>query len=160
MNRIFILLFLLITSLNLFSQMRPGESAADLSLPDMKGNLQSLAALKGKVVILDFWASWCGPCRHNNPRLVKLYNKYHSKGLEIYAVSLDEENDNWTKAVLHDKLTWVQVIDTKGWEAPSAALYGVDAIPASFLIDRKGVIRTINAEGPELENAVKDLLTQ
>jgi peroxiredoxin len=158
MNRICLILFLMAISLNLFSQMRPGQTAANLSLPDLNGKSISLSELKGKVILIDFWASWCGPCRHNNPRLVKLYNKYHGKGLEIYGVSLDEDMESWKKAVHHDKLVWIQVIDDKGWEAQSASVYGVDAIPSSFLIDKQGVIRFINMEGPELENNVRDLL--
>jgi len=158
MNRIFIILFLMIISLNLFSQMRPGQNAVDLSLPDLNGKTVSLSEFKGKVVLLDFWASWCGPCRHNNPRLVKLYNKFHDKGFEIYGVSLDEDTKSWKKAVRNDKLNWVQVIDDKGWDAISIVTYGINFIPSSFLIDRDGVIRTINAEGSELESSVKDLL--
>jgi thiol-disulfide isomerase/thioredoxin len=160
MNRIFFTLFLTVMSLNLFSQMRPGQTAAELSLPDLNGNIVSLSAFKGKVVLIDFWASWCGPCRHNNPQLVKIYNKYHDKGLEIYGISLDDDTGNWKKAVHHDKLSWVQVNDIKGWDAPSAYLYGVDAIPASFLIDKQGVIRDINAEGPELEKTIRNLLKE
>ncbi len=158
MNRIWLTLFLMIVSLNLFSQMRPGQTATDLSLPDLNGKKVSLSELKGKVVLIDFWASWCGPCRQNNPRLVKLYNKYHGKGFEIYGISLDDDISSWKKAVRHDRLTWIQVIDDRGWEALSASTYGVDMIPTSFLIDREGVIRTINAEGSELESNVKDLL--
>jgi peroxiredoxin len=145
-------------SLNLFSQMIPGQIAAELSLPDLNGKNVSLSELKGKIVLIDFWASWCGPCRHNNPRLMKLYNKYHSKGLEIYGVSLDDDVDSWKKAVHHDRLEWIQVIDDKGWESSAATKYGVDMIPSSFLIDRQGIIRTINAEGLELENSVRVLL--
>ncbi len=158
MKRIYFSLFFMIFSLNLFSQMRPGQTAADLSLPDLNGKLVSLYQLKGKVVLIDFWASWCGPCRHNNPHLVKLYNKYHDKGLEIYGVSLDEDEGNWKKAVHHDKLSWIQVIDDKGWEASSISTYGVDFIPSSFLIDRRGVIQKMNIDGPELEGSIKDLL--
>jgi len=158
MNRICITLFLMFISLNLFSQMMPGKSAADLSLPDLNGNHVKLSELKGKVVLIDFWASWCGPCRHNNPNLVKLYNKFRNKGFEIYGVSLDDNENSWKKAVTHDKLTWIQVIDENGWESSSARIYGVDMIPSSFLIDRRGIIRIINAEGADLESSVKDLL--
>jgi peroxiredoxin len=158
MNRILFTLFFMVISLNLFSQMRPGQTAADLSLPDLNGKFISLSELKGKVILIDFWASWCGPCRHNNPRLVKLYNKYHGKGLEIYGISLDEDMESWKKAVHHDRLIWTQVIDDKGWEARSAAVYGVDMIPSSFLIDQHGVIRFMNTEGSELEKNVRDLL--
>jgi peroxiredoxin len=160
MNRICLTLFLGLLSLNLFSQMRPGQTAIELSLPDLNGQSVSLTSLKGKVVLIDFWASWCGPCRHNNPRLVKLYNKYHDKGLEIYGISLDEDAEDWKKAVHHDKLSWIQVIDDKGWAATSASSYGVDMIPSSFLIDKQGVIRAMNMEGPELETSVKDLLKE
>ena len=158
MNRICFTLFLMVSSLNLFSQMRPGQTAADLSLPDLNGKSVSLSELKGKVVLIDFWASWCGPCRRNNPHLVKLYNKYHEKGLEIYGVSLDEDMEDWKNAVHHDKINWIQVIDDKGWQSPAASLYGVDMIPSSFLLDRQGIVRTINAEGPDLESSIKDLL--
>lgn len=160
MNRICFVLLLTGLSLNLFAQMRPGIAAEDLSLPDMNGNRLRLSDLKGKVVLIDFWASWCGPCRHNNPRLVKLYNKYHGKGLEIYGVSLDDDPTKWVKAVRHDKLNWIQVIDDQGWAASSANIYGVDMIPSSFLLDKKGIIRTMNAEGDELENSVRDLLKE
>lgn len=158
MNRICLSLFLMATSLNLFSQMRPGLTAVNLSLPDLNGKTISLSDLKGKVVLIDFWASWCGPCRRNNPHLIKLYNKYHEKGLEIYGVSLDDDVSSWKHAVKHDRLTWIQVIDDKGWDSAAARLYGVDAIPSSFLLDRHGVIQTINADGPELESSVRDLL--
>lgn len=158
MNRICFTLFCMGLSLNLFSQMTPGQTAAEISLPDMTGKAVSLSEFKGKVVLIDFWASWCGPCRRNNPRLVKLYNKYHEKGLEIYGVSLDEDSGDWKKAVQHDKISWIQVIDDKGWQSPAASLYGVDMIPSSFLLDRGGIIRTINAEGPDLESSIKHLL--
>jgi peroxiredoxin len=158
MNRFFFTVSLMVISLNLFSQMKPGQNAVELSLPDMNGKMVSLSELKGKVVLIDFWASWCGPCRHNNPKLVKLYNKYHGRGLEIYGISLDEDPNSWIRAVHHDRLNWIQVIDDKGWEASSANAYGVDMIPSSFLIDQQGVIQTINEEGPELEKSIKNLL--
>jgi len=135
-----------------------GKSVPELVMADPNGKDVSISSFKGKYVLIDFWASWCGPCRHNNPKLVRLYNKYHEKGLEIYGISLDEDSDDWKKAVQHDKLKWIQVIDDKGWAAPSASAYGVDMIPSSFLIDKQGVINRVNAEGAELEISVKDLL--
>ena len=158
MSRFYFIVSLMVISLNLFSQMRPGQTAADLSLPDLNGKITTLSELKGKVVLIDFWASWCGPCRRNNPHLSKLYKKYHEKGLEIFGVSLDDDVNSWKKAVKHDRLDWIQVIDDKGWDSAAARLYGVDMIPSSFLLDRHGVIQTVNAEGPELENSVRDLL--
>jgi len=158
MIRTIIIGMLLILSLNLFSQMRPGQAAADLSLPDMNGNRLRLSDLRGKIVLIDFWASWCGPCRHNNPNLVRLYKKYHDKGVEIYGISLDDNTRSWIRAVHHDKMQWIQVIDDQGWAASSAHIYGVDMIPSSFLLDRQGIIRAVNAEGPDLEKIIGDLL--
>jgi peroxiredoxin len=158
MKQIYIFIFLVIISLKSFSQMRTGNAASDLSLPDINGNMINLSGLKGKVVLLDFWASWCVPCRRNNPHLLKLYHKYHSKGLEIYGVSLDNDHDNWKEAVSQDHMEWIQVIDDKGWDASSALAYGVDMIPSSFLIDKYGVIRKVNAERSPLESAIKHLL--
>ncbi|MBS1949315.1 MAG: TlpA family protein disulfide reductase, partial [Bacteroidetes bacterium] len=107
-----------------------------------------------------FWASWCGPCRMNNPHLVKFYKKYHPKGLEMLSVSIDSDLKAWKKAVKKDKLTWAQVNDNKGWSSSTASTYSVDAIPASFLIDRNGTIRSISQAGRQLEVDVKKLLKE
>jgi thiol-disulfide isomerase/thioredoxin len=134
------------------------QAAPDLSLPGMDDKPIQLSGLKGKVVLLDFWASWCEPCRMTNPHLVKLYKKYHDKGLEILSVSLDSNQNNWKQAVAQDKMDWLQVNDNKGWNAPSAALYDVGAIPSSFLIDKQGTIRQVNMFGWQLESEIKSLL--
>lgn len=141
-----------------FSQVRPGQQAPELTLPDRSSNMIHLSDLKGKVVLIDFWASWCGPCRKNNPHLVRLYNKYHNRGLEILGVSIDIDEDAWKEAIRHDKLEWLQVIDKKGWDAASTLVYGVDAIPASFLVDKNGVIQKTDLSPGNLESEIRALL--
>lgn len=131
----------------------------DFTVAGLKGDSIKLSSLKGKVFILDFWASWCGPCRFSNKHLVKLYNKYKAKGLEILSVSLDEEMKDWKKAVAKDKITWLQAIDPGGWEAMAATKWQVDAIPASFLVNRNGDVVAINLEKDELEKKIKELLS-
>ena len=134
------------------------DSRLDFSLPDIKGDSLRLSSMKGKVFLLDFWASWCGPCRYSNKNLVKLYDKYKSKGFEILGVSLDDREREWKKAVKQDKITWLQINDSGGWDARSAAKWQVDAIPASFLIDKDGNVVAINVEKKELESKIRELL--
>jgi peroxiredoxin len=154
----FILAPLLICCIMAFSQPKKGHPAPPISLPDMQGNMVQLTSLKGKVVLIDFWASWCGPCRYNNPKLVKIYQKYHEAGFEILGVSLDTNPQAWRSAVATDQLEWIQVNDNRGWEAASAADYDVAAIPASFLIDKEGNLVKANLEGRSLDMAIKRLL--
>jgi len=130
----------------------------DFTVTDLKGDSIRLSSLKGKVLILDFWASWCGPCRFSNKHLVKLYNKYKDKGLEILSVSLDEEIKDWKKAVTKDKITWVQGIDRGGWDALAAIKWQVDALPASFVVNKNGDVVAINPEKDVLEKKIKELL--
>jgi len=130
-----------------------------IKLPTAKGDSVSLASLKGKVVLLDFWASWCGPCRASNRKLVKLYSKYKSKGFEIYAVSLDEDKADWLKAVKADKITWLQVNDNRGRDAQSGIDWNVMQIPTSYLIDKQGKVVAMDLEGKELEKAILELLS-
>lgn len=130
----------------------------DFTVAGLKGDSIKLSSLKGKVLILDFWASWCGPCRYSNKNLVKLYSKYKDKGLEILSVSLDEESKDWKKAITKDKITWLQAIDPGGWDAMAAMKWQVDAIPASFLVNKDGDVVAINLEKNELEKKIKELL--
>ena len=134
------------------------DSRLDFTLPDMKGDSLRLSSMKGKVFLLDFWASWCGPCRYSNKNLIKLYSKYKQNGFEILSVSLDDSKKEWMKAVNKDKITWLQINDSRGWDARSATKWQVDAIPASFLIDKNGDVVAINAERKELENKIRELL--
>jgi thiol-disulfide isomerase/thioredoxin len=140
-------------------QLALGMTAPEINMNDRNGNAISLSSLKGKVVLVDFWASWCKPCRAANPFVVSLYNKYKSKGLEIYSVSLDFNKDAWLKAIDQDKLNWENhVCDMKQWQSPIVAQYGFSGIPFSCLLDREGKIGGKNLQGPELEEKIKELL--
>jgi thiol-disulfide isomerase/thioredoxin len=111
-----------------------------------------------KLLLIDFWASWCGPCRQENPNVVKVYNEFHKKGFEIFGVSLDQKKEDWVRAISDDKLTWTHVSDLKYWGNDAARLYAVNAIPSNFLLDDKGIIIGRNLRGDELYNKVKDIL--
>ena len=131
-----------------------------IKLPTVKGDSLTLASLKGKVILLDFWASWCGPCRSANRQFVKLYAKYKSQGFEIFSVSLDEEKQDWKKAIAKDKITWLQVIDPRGWDAQTAIAWNISQLPTTFLINKKGDVVALDLEGKELEKTIKDLLQE
>ena len=138
---------------------RVGGVPPDIQLPSPKGKDYTLSALKGKVVLLDFWASWCRPCRFNNPELVRIYKKYKSQGFTVYSVSLDRNAQGWEQAIVKDGLEWeYHVSDLKYWQSGPANMCGVYSLPHTFLLDRKGKIAAINPRGPQLEEAVKKLL--
>ena len=151
-------------SLNLFicaalnAQPKQGQVAADIALPSVRGDTIHLSSLKGKVVLLDFWASWCGPCRSSNKELTKLYPKYKSKGFEILGVSLDDDHSKWKMAIAKDKITWLQVNEPGGWDAKTAMMWNISAIPTSFLIDKEGKLLAMDLTGKELEKALKYLI--
>ncbi|RTQ45617.1 AhpC/TSA family protein [Hymenobacter gummosus] len=135
-----------------------GATAPDIRLTGVDGKIIPLSSLRGKYVMIDFWASWCGPCRQENPNVVKLYNAYKSKGFEIYGVSLDQDKAKWQKAIETDGLAWTQVSDLKGWQSAAGQAYGVQSIPATVLIDPQGRIVAKNLRGEALEKKVAELL--
>lgn len=134
-----------------------GKVAPEIALPDPSGNVKTLSSLRGNYVLLDFWASWCGPCRHENPNVVRLYNKYKSNKFEILGVSLDAEKDAWLKAIEKDKLTWQHVSDLKNWQSSVVPLYQIQGIPFTVLLDPDGKIIAKNLRGAELENKLAEI---
>lgn len=132
--------------------------APELSLPDKDGNIVTLSSYKGKYVLLDFWASWCGPCRGENPNVVAAYQRFKDKNFTVLSVSLDDKKEDWLAAVEEDGLAWVQVSDLKGWQSPAAAAYSIHSIPSSFLIDTAGKIIARNLRGPQLEEKLQEIL--
>jgi thiol-disulfide isomerase/thioredoxin len=136
-----------------------GVEAPLFAGPTPEGKEISLESLRGKVVLIDFWASWCGPCRRENPNVVKLYDEYKSKGFEILAVSLDKTKDRWVKAIADDKLTWLHISDLKGWKSKYAQQYGVSSIPQTVLLDREGKIMARNLRGKALEAKLADVFS-
>jgi peroxiredoxin len=135
-----------------------GTEAPEITLADPAGKNVSLSSLRGKYVLIDFWASWCGPCRQENPNVVRMYNQYRDKGFEIFGVSLDESKDKWLKAIAMDKLTWPHVSDLKGWNSAAAQLYNIQAIPQTLLLDKEGKIIAKNLRGKALEDKLASLL--
>lgn len=135
-----------------------GAVAPNFTAPDPNGKQLALNDVKGKVTLVDFWAAWCRPCRAENPNLVKVYEKYHSKGLSIIGVSLDKKAEDWKKAIADDGLNWNHVSNIAYFDDAIAKLYNVDAIPAAFLLDENGIIVAKNLRGSELETKVAELL--
>jgi peroxiredoxin len=140
------------------AQPRQGMPAEEIALPSVNGDTVRLSSLKGKVVLIDFWASWCGPCRASNKSFTKLYPKYKDKGFEILAISLDESSEAWKKAITKDKVSWPQVIDHGGWEANTARKWNIYALPTSYLVDREGRLIAMDLDKKQLEKALKELL--
>jgi len=136
----------------------PGQQAPEFTMADTLGTELSLSSLKGKVVLIDFWASWCGPCRAENPNVVAAYKKFNSKGFTVLGVSLDTDKFKWKEAIAKDGLTWSHISDLKGWYNTVAKQYGVMSIPANFLIDKEGKIIANGLRGEDLIKKIEEVL--
>ncbi|MFQ5335797.1 MAG: TlpA family protein disulfide reductase, partial [Flavobacteriales bacterium] len=148
-----------------WSVLAPGATAPDITLKDVLGSPRSLSSFRGDVVLLDFWASWCRPCRMQNPQLVKLHNKYGKQGFTIFSVSLDgmpqqkDPESDWKRAIQQDGLAWPNhVSDLRGWNSAVVPLYRIEGIPMTILLDKEGIIVAKNLHGQLLEDKIKSLL--
>ena len=135
-----------------------GQVAPDIELTTPDGKKVKPSDFRGKYLLLDFWASWCMPCRRENPNVVRMYKKYKDKGFEILGISLDRDKNKWIQAIKSDGLVWHHGSDLKGWQSEAAKLYGVSSIPNTFLLDKEGRIIAKGLRGPTLEQKLKELL--
>jgi peroxiredoxin len=135
-----------------------GKEAPDFELPDVNGKVMSLKSLRGKFVLVDFWASWCKPCRNENPNVVSAYQQFKDKNFTILGVSLDKEKEGWVKAIADDQLTWSHVSDLKFWDSKVVPLYGIEGIPFNVLIDPEGKVIAKDLRGSELHAKLNEVL--
>lgn len=140
------------------AELQPGKPAPDFKLATPEGDSLSLSDLRGKYVLVDFWASWCAPCRQENPNVVKMYERFKGKNFEILGVSLDRGKTEWVKAIADDQLAWKHVSDLKYWDSMVTGLYAIQSIPATLIVDPQGNIVARNLRGQELESKLESLL--
>jgi len=137
-----------------------GQPAPEIALPDTTGQLVKLSSMKGKYVLVDFWAKWCGPCRQENPNVVRVYHKFKDKGFTVFGVSLDRRKEDWMRAIAEDKLTWTHVSDLKYWQSEAAKTYNITGIPFSLLLDPNGIIIAKNLRGAALDKKLAEVFNK
>lgn len=145
--------------IELNKELQIGDDFVDIEMPDTLGNLKKISDIKGKVVLLEFWGSWCYGCRQEHPNLVKTYQKYKDEGFEVFAIAEEFDKANWIKAIKKDKLTWINVSEVNGDDYPAKLIYGINVYPSNFLIDKKGKIVALNLKGKELDEKLAELLS-
>ncbi len=137
-----------------------GQPAPEIALPDTTGQVVKLSSMKGKYVLVDFWAKWCGPCRQENPNVVRVYQKFKDKGFTVFGVSLDRSKEDWMRAIGEDKLTWTHVSDLKFWQSEAAKTYNITGIPFSVLLDPNGIIVAKNLRGAALDKKLAEIFNK